>query len=253
MRHALCSQNCFKMKFYYDLHIHSALSPCGDDDMTPNNIVNMAKLNGIDIIALSDHNTCGNIKAVSEVAAQSDIVFLPAAEVETAEEIHVLCLFPNTDAALRFDREVLTPSLPDVKNNECIFGRQQILDKDDNETDTDSRYLINATTVTIDRIYDVVKNYDGVAIPAHIDKQAKSLISVLGMADESMGFKTFELSKNAPEDFVTTQFSLKDKDYKYIHDSDAHYLYDMSEAGLNNYFEFDSLPAPEQIIEFLKG
>ena len=82
------------MKYYYDLHIHSALSPCGDEDMTPNNIVNMSVLNGLDIIALSDHNTCKNVRAVSEVARRAGILFIPGMELETAEEIHVLCLFP---------------------------------------------------------------------------------------------------------------------------------------------------------------
>ena len=45
------------MMLYYDFHIHSALSPCGDADMTPNNIVGMASIKGLDAIAVSDHNT----------------------------------------------------------------------------------------------------------------------------------------------------------------------------------------------------
>ena len=125
------------MKYYYDLHIHSALSPCGDEDMTPNNIVNMSLLNGLDIIALSDHNTCKNVRAVSEVARRAGILFIPAMELETAEEIHVLCLFPSVDAAELFEREIVSPALPDIANNESIFGRQQILDENDNETGTD--------------------------------------------------------------------------------------------------------------------
>ena len=49
--------------YRYDLHLHSCLSPCGDTDMTPNNLVNMAALLGCDIIALTDHNTCRNTPA----------------------------------------------------------------------------------------------------------------------------------------------------------------------------------------------
>ena len=240
------------MKFYYDLHIHSALSPCGDVDMTPNNIVNMALINQLDIIAVSDHNSCKNLEPVSQVAKQNGLVFIAAMELETAEEIHVLCLFPTVEKAMLFENEVVAPSLADIKNDERIFGRQQILDAQDNEIGTDDRYLINATSITIDEIYNLVNDYDGVAIPAHIDKQTKSLISVLGMTDASMGFKTFELSKNVSDDFTKTQFSLKDMPYKYIYNSDAHYLQDIFERENCHFFEFDERPSPEILIKMLK-
>ena len=240
------------MKYYYDMHLHSALSPCGDGDMTPNNIVNMALSNELSIVAVSDHNTCGNLRAVKKIADNAGVVFVPAMELETAEEIHVLCLCSSVDDAERFEEEVVKPALPDVKNNEEIFGRQQILNENDEEIAVDDRYLINATTIPIDNIYDLVDNYNGIAIPAHIDKQTKSLISVLGMTDPSLKFKVFELSKNAPENFENTQFSLKDMDYKYIFNSDAHYLQDIFECHKNNYFEFESVPTAEKIIKMLK-
>lgn len=240
------------MRFYYDLHIHSVLSPCGDDDMTPNNIVNMSVLNELDIIALSDHNTCGNVAAVSQLAEKAGLVFLPAVEVETMEEIHVLCLFPSVDSALEFENKVIRPALPDIENDERIFGEQIIMDINDEAVATDKRYLINATTIDIDNIGKLVDEFGGVAVPAHIDKSTKSLISMLGMADRSMGFNTFELSKNAPEDYARNEFSLKDENYFYIHDSDAHYLADIFERGEHNYFELDAVPTPCQIIKFLK-
>lgn len=240
------------MRFYYDLHIHSTLSPCGDDDMTPNNIVNMSLLNELDIIALSDHNTCGNVASVSQLAKKAGLVFLPAVEVETMEEIHVLCLFPSVEAAVNFEEEILRPSLPDIENDERIFGKQIAMDINDEPVFTDTRYLINATTIDIDNIAKLVDGYDGVAVPAHIDKSTKSLISMLGMADRSMGFNTFELSKNAPENYAENEFSLKNENYAYIHNSDAHYLTDIFERGEHNYFEFDELPTPEKIIKFLK-
>ena len=81
------------MRLYYDLHIHSALSPCADDDMTPNNIVNMAKLKGLDLITVSDHNCGRNVEAASKVAEQAGILFLPGIEMTTAEEVHVLAFF----------------------------------------------------------------------------------------------------------------------------------------------------------------
>ena len=240
------------MKYYYDLHIHSILSPCGDNDMTPNNIVNMSKLCGLDIIALSDHNTCGNVEATAVAAKNCGVIFIPGMELETAEEIHVLCLFENVESALAFEKEVVAPALPPVKNNERIFGKQVLMDSDDNELGTDDRYLINATSITIDDAALLVKKYNGVAIPAHIDKQIKSVISVFGMVDESMGYDVFELSKNAPEDFTATQFSLKDANYSYIHNSDAHYLCDISDGDGENYLEFNEKPTPKDVINALK-
>lgn len=241
------------MKYYYDLHIHSALSPCGDDDMTPNNIINMAKLGGLDIVALSDHNCCSNVEAASRVAKECDVVFLPAVEFETAEDIHVLCLFPDVDTAQKFDKEIITPNLPSIENNERIFGRQVIMDSLDNEIGIDSRYLINATAISISEIWTIVDGYGGIAIPAHIDKTTKSLISVLGMTDPSMHFKVFELSKNAPADFTDTQFSLKDMGYTYIYNSDAHYLCDIADGDGNNYFEFEQKPTAYDVINKLKN
>ncbi len=220
--------------------------------MTPNNIVNMSLLNELDIIALSDHNTCANVPAVAELCQNAGLVFLPAVEVETMEEIHVLCLFPSVEKALQFEKEVLYPSLPKIENNEKIFGKQIVMDKNDNAISVDNRYLINATTIDIDNINALVAEFDGVAVPAHIDKSTKSLISMLGMADRSMGFNTFELSKNAPSDYVQNEFSLKNENYSYIYDSDAHYLTDIFERGEHNFFEFESAPTPAQIIKFLK-
>ena len=116
------------MGFSYDLHIHSCLSPCGDDDMTPPNIANMAALLGLDLIAVTDHNSCRNAGAVMEAARMLGLPLrvLPGMEVTTAEEVHVVCLFPELAAAQAAGEEVEAALLP-VKNKPDIFGRQLIL------------------------------------------------------------------------------------------------------------------------------
>lgn len=81
------------MKFAVDLHIHSALSPCGDEDMTPNNIVNMALIKGLDIIAVTDHNSAANLPAILEVGKKQGLMIVPGIEVQTKEEVHIICLF----------------------------------------------------------------------------------------------------------------------------------------------------------------
>ena len=88
----------------YDLHIHSCLSPCGDDDMTPGNIVGMAAIKGLDVIAVTDHNSCRNCPAVLKLAEQYGVLAIPGMELTTSEEVHAVCLFSELSAALEFDR-----------------------------------------------------------------------------------------------------------------------------------------------------
>ncbi len=225
------------MELRYDLHIHSALSPCGDEDMTPNNIVNMAKICGLDVIAVSDHNTAGNVAAVMEVGKEIGVTVVPAMELETAEEIHVLCLFPTLDAVLAFEKEQVVPALPPIQNDARIFGEQLLMDAADQVVGKEDRYLINATAISLDGLPDLVASYGGIAIPAHIDKQTKSLVGNFGMVGDYMGFHCFELSRNLPEDFIIATPGLGKRPYRYIHDSDAHYLQDIGEHSGDNLLE----------------
>ena len=81
------------MELYYDLHIHSCLSPCGDNDMTPANIVGMAAVKGLDVIAVTDHNSCKNCEAAMAAGEEYGVLVVPGMEICTAEEVHAVCLF----------------------------------------------------------------------------------------------------------------------------------------------------------------
>ena len=87
-------------ELYYDLHIHSCLSPCGDDDMTPANIVGMSVIKGLDVIAVTDHNSCKNCPAVLTAAEEYGILAIPGMEINTSEEVHAVCLFEELKAAM---------------------------------------------------------------------------------------------------------------------------------------------------------
>ncbi len=239
------------MEFRYDLHIHSALSPCGDPDMTPNNIVNMAMICELDMIAVSDHNTAGNVAAVMKVGENAGITVVPAMELETAEEIHVLCLFETLEDLLAFEREQVVPALPDVKNDVDIFGHQHLMDEQDQIVGEDDRYLINATAISLDALPELIGQYGGVAIPAHIDKSTKSLVGNFGMVGDYMGFKNFELSRNLPDYFIQATPGLGERPYRYFHDSDAHYLQDIGEHSGDNLVDLPENSA-KSLIEFLK-
>ena len=210
------------MMAYYDFHIHSALSPCADEDMTPNNIVNMARLKGLSMIAVTDHNSCGNLRAVMQVAANDPLV-LPGIEIETAEEVHILGYFPSLEQAEAMEK-VVKEHLPFIPNRPEIFGRQLYMDADDTVTGEEEGLLVTATTLDVTDVFSVVQNLGGVAVPAHIDRGSYSILSNLGFLPPELAIRTVEITaKNR------ARLEERYKSLTILTSSDAHYLGDIAE------------------------
>lgn len=213
--------------FYYDLHIHTCLSPCGDDDMTPANIVGMSALKGLDVIAITDHNTCKNCAAAMALGAEYGISVIPGMELTTQEEVHVVCLFPTLEEAMAFDSYVEAHLLP-IPNRPETFGKQQIMNESDEVIGEYPTLLISATDISFDDVFDLLQPYRGVMIPAHIDKNSFSLIANLGFVPPDSAFTAFELKDMKKLHGITNDNpTLKNK--KVISNSDAHYLEYISE------------------------
>lgn len=176
----------------YELHLHSCLSPCGDDTMTPNNIAGMAMLNGVQIAALTDHNTSRNCPAFFEACAKVGVIPVAGMELTTAEEIHMVCLFATLEEALAFDAVVCEHRMK-IKNRPDIFGEQQILDGDDELIGIEENLLIAATDLDLDSAAELVHRMGGACLPAHVDKQANGLIGILGMFPPTPVFYAAEL------------------------------------------------------------
>ena len=214
----------------YDLHIHSCLSPCGDDDMTPANIVGMAAILGLDAVAVTDHNSCKNCPAVLAAAKEYGILAIPGMEINTSEEIHAVCLFPDLDAAMDFDTYVYDRLMP-FPNNEEIFGRQLLYDTEDQVCGSIPNLLINATEIFFEGLWELVRSYEGVMFPAHVDKSANSLMANLGFIPPDSQFKTAEV-----KDLRQLHRLKKAHPYlegcRIVSDSDAHYLEHIHEPGL---------------------
>ncbi|MGN1059277.1 MAG: PHP domain-containing protein [Clostridia bacterium] len=215
------------MQLKCDLHIHSALSPCGDMDMTPNNIVNMAVLNGLDLVALTDHNTAGQVRAVLECAAGQPLCVVPGMELETAEEAHFVCLFPTVEQVEEFEAYVRQWFMP-IENRPDIFGEQAYMNSRDEITGYETQLLTTALTCSVYDAAPVVREIGGLMMPAHVDKDAYSIISNLGMVPEDLGFTTVELSKNITKEQALSRWPYL-ADYRLVTDSDAHYLWDIYE------------------------
>lgn len=207
------------MNVYYDLHIHSCLSPCGDNDMTPNNIVNMAMLNGLDMIALTDHNSCKNCPAAVAVGKSVGVTVVPGMELTTCEDIHVVCYFPDCDSALSFSDAVDKLRVP-IENNPEIFGDQLIMDENDDIIGKEPNLLINSCNIGIMDVKALVHRFGGACIPAHVDRDSYSIISVLGEIVPECGFDFIE---------VSTAGDPKIYGHPFFISSDAHYLENISE------------------------
>lgn len=234
------------MKYYYDLHLHSCLSPCGDMDMTPNNIVNMAKLLGLNVIALTDHNTSLNCKAAMEVGEEIGITVIPGMELTTSEDIHAVCLFPTLEKAIKWSEYVDSNRIK-IKNKAEIYGRQVIMNSADEEISEIEALLLPATNISIMNAYEKVREFGGICYPAHIDRDSLSILSVLGEIDESCCFKTAELYDKSKEAELKKLHPILNG-LNIVTNSDAHYLENMRDA--QNYLELESLSA-ESVINYL--
>ena len=221
-------------RFYYDLHNHSCLSACADNDNTPNNIAGMAHLSGLDIVALTDHNTAKNCPAFFKAASKYGIVPVAGIELTTSEDIHLVCLFEKLDSALNFDA-YLQGRRVYIKNREDIFGEQLILDENDSIVGKEDFLLSNATTISVNEATDLLAEYGGICYPAHIDRDANGIIAILGTIPEELPFKCVEFNSSENIEEYSKIFSLHDKTI--IVSSDSHYLTDINDKS--SYFELD--------------
>lgn len=224
----------------YDLHLHSCLSPCGDDDMLPSNIVGMAVVKGLDVIALTDHNTSRNCPAFLELAREYGVLAIPGMELCTSEEVHVVCLFPTLEGALDFDRYVHR-RIPPIPNDPAIFGKQLVIDARDRVIGEESLMLINAANISFDAVYDLVREREGIMIPAHIEKRTNSLLSNLGMIPEDSRFTCFEMKHPGYVEQLRQAHPYLAQ-CRMITNSDAHYLGDIHEP-------IHKLSVPERSVE----
>ena len=218
-------------RYLCDLHIHSCLSPCGDDDMTPGNIVGMALLNGLQIVALTDHNSVKNCPAFFKIAKTHGIIPVAGVELTTAEDVHAVCLFRTLEDAMSFG-ELIESRRIRIKNDATIFGRQLIVDENDEPCGEEPDLLINAVNLSLDEAYDEVTARGGVCYPAHIDRSSNGIISMLGDFPPEPRFSAFELNDIASlEDSLAKFPILKERRLVHVASSDAHYLTDISEEG----------------------
>lgn len=212
----------------YDLHIHSCVSPCADDDMTPANIAGFAKLNGIDLIAVTDHNAADNLPAVAAACKAYGVQLLPGIETNTEEEIHLLAYFATVKAALEMSDRLyrLLPKMPYSKE---IWGKQLVMDEDDVVLREKEKLLTGAVPLNLYEMKALCEELGGVAVPAHVDKDSTSLLSVLGFAPQDLPFAAYEVKR--PEHTLQKLWDAGrlPQGCETLTSSDAHCLADIAE------------------------
>lgn len=208
--------------YSYDLHTHSCLSPCGDNDMTPNNMVMMAGLAGCDILAITDHNTCKNAPALMKAGQEQGLLVIPGMELCVSEEAHIVCLFETLKGAMAFD-EYIYRHMPHVKNKSEIFGEQRICNEKDQIIGMEENLLLIAASVTSWDIVELAAEYGGVAFPAHVDRDSFSLLTSLGAIPRENGFTAAEITYNCDVGGILQKEPYLDE-LLILQNSDAHYL-----------------------------
>ena len=229
------------VELYSDLHIHSCLSPCANDDMTPANICGMATVKGLQMIAVTDHNTARNLPTVKKCCDAYGLLMIPGMEITTKEEVHLLGYFQTVDQALEFS-EFLRPHLPAKKNRPQFFGNQLVMDEDDNVIAEEDALLIGATDLRLSELVSLIRQRGGVPVPAHINRGSNGLLINLGLMPEELGFTAVEVYRALPCPH-TPQVG------KFIlHSSDAHNLGDILEPEISYTLSEPSVDAFLQML-----
>lgn len=211
-----------------DLHIHTILSPCTElTEMSPQAIVERAHHLGLDIIAICDHNSCENVASTRRISLNTDLVVLAGIEVTSKEEVHTLGLFDGEDDAMQV-QEMVYSNLPG-KNDEESFGYQVVVNEKGEVVRFNERLLIGATTLPLEKIVDLIHSFNGLAIAAHIDREAYSIIGQLGFIPPGLALDALELSPRISIEEAKKKFP-QCSDYPLITSSDAHSLNDIGKG-----------------------
>lgn len=222
-------------KYKADLHIHTCLSPCGDIDMSPRNIIGVAMHKNLDIIAITDHNTTRNINVCVELGKKYGIYVIPGCEVNTQEEVHCLAYFPDIETANEFQK-YLDINLPNLENDTHLFGYQLAVDENDVIIYEEKRLLFGAITEDIDNVAQYVHLLGGIFVPAHIDRAKNSLTSQLGFIPDELDYDALEVSVRTNKDQFAERFP-KLKNKRILRSSDAHYQQDIARSFTDFYLE----------------
>ena len=209
-----------------DLHVHTVLSPCAEVEMIPPLIVRRARELGLEILAITDHNAADNVQAVIEAADGTELTILPGMEVQSREEVHLLCLFDTVSQVMAWQEQV-SAALPDAENDEAFFGAQFVVDADGSYRATVERLLAVSTALSVEEVVAGVLALGGIVLAAHVDRPSYSLLGNLGFVPPGLRIAGMEISRHCDPAEVVQRWPQM-AGYGLIVGGDAHRLEEMT-------------------------
>ena len=214
-------------QFRADLHVHTCLSPCAEDEMSPLAIIGHAKKKGLDVIGICDHNSTKNVKAVRQAGRDEGLAVIGGVEICSQEEVHILGLFDEEEGLK--EMQLLIDQNLHGENNPELFGEQCLCDEHGAILGKESKLLIGAIGLSVEKIVENIHRLGGLAIASHVDRESFSIFSQLGFVPEGLKLDALEVSPrysivDVKKDFPQT------RDYPLVHFSDAHRLDDICTA-----------------------
>lgn len=195
--------------------------------MTPQAIVQIALDRELDMIAICDHNSARNTAATRRAARGTRLAVIPGIEITSSEEVHIVGLFPSDEMAQAVQEEVYARLCGE--NDENVFGYQVVVNEHDEVDDLDQRLLIGATTLSAERVVALIHQFEGLVVPAHVDRGGFGIFSQLGFIPEGLKLDALEVSRRS--NFETVRRKYPDsRAYTLIMSSDAHYPNDIGAA-----------------------
>lgn len=213
-----------------ELHVHTVVSPCAAVEMIPPLIVQTALEKGIDLIAITDHNSSANVEAVQKAAAGTGLSVLPGMELQTREEVHLLCLFDSTDQIETW-QAVVDKRLPPLENNIEYFGEQFVVDEGGEFIRRETQLLVTSTDLTLQEAVEGVLELGGMAIPAHVNRRAFSLIANLGFVPPDLPVDALEISRHLSPTEAREKYTQL-RDYPLVQSGDVHFLHEFLGANI---------------------
>jgi hypothetical protein len=213
--------------YMVDTHIHTCLSPCAELDMHPAALVDAAVQAGLDSVAVCDHNSAENVAAVQRAGTSAGLSIIPGMEITSAEEVHILGLLPDLEAALALQSKVYE-SLPG-HNNENSLGTQVIANEFGEVLAYNDHLLAGATTLNLDQVVAAIHGVRGLAVASHVDREGFGIIGQLGFIPPGLPLDAIEVSQRMPLSLARAIFSPKGE-YSILCASDAHEPKDVARA-----------------------
>ena len=225
----------------FDLHVHTALSACAEDIMSPRQVLLRARETGLTVLAIADHNASAHVEPARRLGRDCGIVVIPGMEVESREEVHILAYFTDLPALAEF-QVLVDQALPPEQNAPEVFGNQLIYDEQDEIVGIDERLRQVGTGLGIEDIIRAVRGLGGAVVPAHVHRRRTSLLSQLGFVDPAADFDAVEVAR--PE-WVKSGLRLGARvdGFPAITGSDAHFLEDVGRLGLELEVDVDDIHA----------